>query len=558
MRLLRSDTLDLEEFNDAHIPPYAILSHTWEPGEEVTLGEIQEVNSHEPTFGYGQQGFGDRPDVLRHIRITDKSGYDKITCCCETARKDGFAYVWVDTCCIDKTSSAELSEAINSMYRWYQRAEVCYVYLSDVSSGLDQGDPNLNQPSITRTVFMSSRWFTRGWTLQELIAPASVIFYNQRWQELGTKFSLRDVIYQVTGIHVKVLLGADLGDFSVAQRMSWASKRQTTRLEDATYCLMGIFGVNMPMLYGEGDKAFTRLQEEIIRNSNDHSILVWSDDRQQAPSGILAPSPAAFAYSENIVQSNCYPMSIELTNKGVHLLVEPMSNPYISTMSILNCEELGKPDQLIAICLERVQADSFLSVGMKNMHTGRRWITVDKPKTENERHREDAYVPQTRLLEFTRSMFSYIDVCVELKAFQGAYLEVYPNEQGNWAPSAGQVLPMARPFNNTNGVAAIRLSAGFEVNEDFVVLLERREGFAILLSAKVFLLPKTVGLVDAVLNAANKDTAMDMPSNGGGLSDRVVLQLNHRRISVVIKRKLVALGARRLVVEIGSIDLPEK
>ena len=162
-----------------------------------------------------------------------------------------------DLCCIDKTSSAELSEAINSMYRWYQESGVCYAYLADVP-------PN---------AFSKSRWFTRGWTLQELIAPSTVIFLDQKWQEIGTKSSLQRVISEITGIPTDILLGGDLEDASIAQRMSWASKRETTRVEDAAYCLMGIFSIHMPMLYGEGERAFIRLQEEIMRVSDDHSLF---------------------------------------------------------------------------------------------------------------------------------------------------------------------------------------------------------------------------------------------------------------------------------------------
>ena len=145
----------------------------------------------------------------------------------------------VDTCCIDKSSSAELTESINSMYRWYQEAAICYAYLFDVQSG--------DMSSLSR-----SAWLTRGWTLQELIAPARVEFYSSTWDNLRTKASLKKEISAVTGIDVEVLEGADPDRFSVTKRMSWASKRTTTRVEDRAYSLLGLFGVNMPMLYGEG------------------------------------------------------------------------------------------------------------------------------------------------------------------------------------------------------------------------------------------------------------------------------------------------------------------
>jgi hypothetical protein len=183
-----------------------------------------------------------------------KAGYSKIRGCCKAAAADGFEYVWIDTCCIDKTSSSELSEAINSMYKWYQEAEVCYVYLADVF------------PDISTSSFAKSRWFTRGWTLQELIAPSSVIFFDAHWRDIGTKASLVKPIAEITGIHIDALSNGRVSRFSVAQRMSWASRRETTREEDIAYCLLGIFSINMPLLYGEGQKAFLRLQEEIMKN----------------------------------------------------------------------------------------------------------------------------------------------------------------------------------------------------------------------------------------------------------------------------------------------------
>ncbi|KAE9365529.1 HET-domain-containing protein, partial [Stipitochalara longipes BDJ] len=242
MRLLRSTTLQLCEFTERGLPPYAILSHTWET-EEVSFQEMQTGNS------------------------TEKKGYNKIKECCKIAAAAGFEYVWVDTCCIDKTSSAELTEAINSMYLWYQKADVCYVYLADY-----HGPTHLGRLS---SGFRESRWFTRGWTLQELIAPESVIFFDSQWEDIGSKEFLREQISEITEIQVEALMGARLEDFSVAQRMCWASRRQTTRIEDEAYSLMGIFGVHMPMLYGEAGHAFVRLQEEIIKKSTDHTIFAW-------------------------------------------------------------------------------------------------------------------------------------------------------------------------------------------------------------------------------------------------------------------------------------------
>ncbi|KDR68887.1 hypothetical protein GALMADRAFT_39905, partial [Galerina marginata CBS 339.88] len=243
MRLLNVNTLSVEEFlNEDNCPDYAILSHTWGDGE-VSFQQLQ-------------------TDAAKSM-----GGYTKIENCCAQAKQGGFEYVWIDTCCIDKTSSAELSEAINSMYRWYQKARICYVFLSDVPSDED--------PSAEGSKFSLSRWFTRGWTLQELLAPLLVVFYSSDWVEIGTRSSLREEISKITRIPCEVLMSKPLSEISIAQRMSWAAMRQTTKIEDAAYSLLGIFDVNMPTLYGEGWKAFIRLQLEIIKNSEDESLFAW-------------------------------------------------------------------------------------------------------------------------------------------------------------------------------------------------------------------------------------------------------------------------------------------
>ncbi|OCK96314.1 HET-domain-containing protein, partial [Cenococcum geophilum 1.58] len=242
MRLLNSRTLQLEEFiGDANVPPYAILSHTWGE-EEVTLRDM----------------------ISTAGSLKEKKGFKKIQNCCSQALADGLHWAWVDTCCIDKTSSAELSEAINSMFRWYSRSKVCYAYLTDVPyDGFDDSLPK-------------SRWFTRGWTLQELLAPSSVVYYSAEWTRIGDNEDLISVLRNVTRIDEGILSRTKGLDWiSVAEKMSWAATRETTRVEDMAYCLLGIFDVNMPLLYGEGERAFQRLQEEILRNSQDQSLFAW-------------------------------------------------------------------------------------------------------------------------------------------------------------------------------------------------------------------------------------------------------------------------------------------
>ncbi len=225
-------------------PPYAVLSHTWGPDtDEVSFQDLQD--------GTGK----------------NKAGYAKITFCAEQAKHDGLHFFWVDTCCIDKSNNVELSEAINSMFSWYQNSERCWVYLPDVSiSGLKQEGEQSDHP--WESDFRASRWFTRGWTLQELLAPTSVEFFTREGQRIGDKRSLERQIYEATGIAVSALQGTPLSEFGVDERLKWAETRQTTRKEDWAYCLLGIFGVFMPLIYGEGrENAICRLREEIGKTS---------------------------------------------------------------------------------------------------------------------------------------------------------------------------------------------------------------------------------------------------------------------------------------------------
>ncbi|KAI1737986.1 heterokaryon incompatibility protein-domain-containing protein [Xylaria scruposa] len=277
MRLLNVKTLQLEQYVGSDIPRYSILSHKWE-NEEVTFSDL--VGG----------------------RYSNMKGYQKVLGCCRISKSEGFKYTWIDSCCIDKSSSAELSEAINSMFRWYKDAAVCYAYLSDVHSVSE---------------FSDSKWFTRGWTLQELIAPDAVVFLNASWQEIGTKASLIALITKVTGIDENILgtvrpkrgITESLRHISVARKLSWAATRTTTKVEDMAYCLMGLFDVNMPLIYGEGKKAFQRLQSEIMNHSDDDSIFAWSHSKEEYTgsfSGILADSPSCFS-GMNEIDSNSGP-----------------------------------------------------------------------------------------------------------------------------------------------------------------------------------------------------------------------------------------------------------
>jgi Heterokaryon incompatibility protein (HET) len=268
IRLINTVSLELESFT-SNTPEYSILSHTWADGDS-------EVSFQEFTSNTNQ----------------GKLGWTKIRQCCERARKDGWKYVWIDTCCIDKTSSAELSEAINSMYAWYEKSAICYAYLADVDNGLDLS-AGLQQ----------SRWFTRGWTLQELLAPSFVLFLDRYWVDIGTSYSLQPIIQRITGIDRPQGGEVHYTFASVAQKFSWAAKRKTARVEDQAYCMLGILGIQMPLLYGEGQNAFRRLQKEIIKTSNDESIFAWEPDEPYSlkECGALAPSIDCFSRSSGIV-----------------------------------------------------------------------------------------------------------------------------------------------------------------------------------------------------------------------------------------------------------------
>jgi hypothetical protein len=198
--------------------------------------------------------------------------------------------------------------------------------------------------------FQKSRWFTRGWTLQELIAQSTVIFLDSEWHDIGSKSSLQQLISEITGIPGSFLFGDDLEHASVAQRMSWAAKRKTTRIEDLAYCLIGIFGIYMPILYGEGERAFIRLREEIMKVSHNHSLFAWrlTEDHGR----ILATSPSAFADSGNIIQIN--PSNV-LSSRGIRLSLRFINNDQQgSGLAILHCTEVGKESIRLAIHLRDI------------------------------------------------------------------------------------------------------------------------------------------------------------------------------------------------------------
>ncbi|KAK7437577.1 hypothetical protein VKT23_018475 [Stygiomarasmius scandens] len=276
MHLLRTSTSEptLEYFGSS-TPPYAILSHRW--GDDEVL--FQDVINDAQREAKKRKG---------------GAGWKKMEASRRFAHERGFNYIWNDTCCINKESSAELTESINSMFKYYAESSLCIAYISDVPGNL--------KLSVQREVLKQSQWFTRGWTLQELVAPLDVIFVNAEWVEIGLKSNMKELIQETTGISSEGLCNPLSPNISVAAKMSWAARRETTREEDMAYCLMGLFLVNIPPLYGEGSyNAFLRLQLEIIKLGRDRSIFAWracSNDLNGR--GLLANSPQEFIDSGNV------------------------------------------------------------------------------------------------------------------------------------------------------------------------------------------------------------------------------------------------------------------
>jgi hypothetical protein len=371
MRLLNVKTRRLEEFYGDAIPLYAILSHTW-GREEVTFQDLASDDHKQ------------------------KHGYRKIDGCCQAAHEQRISYVWVDTCCIDKSSSAELSEAINSMFMWYAASRVCFIYLEDVPTGLDPFSPD--------SAFRKSRWWTRGWTLQELLAPQHTIFFDSTWErvfspEMGQGLFTRvdlpirseqalklwppkrpenrlqtileqmryGLIIEITGIPKAVLIKTlPLSKVSAACKFSWAALRLTTRLEDKAYCLMGLLGVNMPLLYGEGDDAFVRLQEKVINSSDDISLLAWGYNlpseviEELGYDKVLARSPMAFKkYPKSNHQHLRRPLKAHstVTGHGLHielplLRIDARNRVWIGLVEESSAEDV---DDSVSIALVLVQ-----------------------------------------------------------------------------------------------------------------------------------------------------------------------------------------------------------
>lgn len=377
MRLLHARESKFQEFFEANVPPYAILSHTWGPvNTEVSYQDMLYVVNAARRSQHSDDEIGE---------IEARPGFKKIMECRRRAIDDGLQWVWVDTCCIDKSSSAELTEAINTMHRWYKKSAVCYAYLADLPDGYGKSSNPKPLSTWQMEAFQNSRWFTRGWTLQELIAPRSLWFFDSGWKYFGRRSapeesepSLIQIVSEITGIPQRYLEDGDVQHASIAQKMSWASNRTTTRTEDMAYCLLGIFNVNIPLLYGEGDQAFMRLQEEILKSSSDHSILAWSrspitiqdrssiEDASEVPiqrrkglESIFATSPQCFARSADLRPFEQRALSEHsMTNLGLRIEL-PLCPINGGVVALLNCQWGNRLDGQLGLNIARVTTSTI-------------------------------------------------------------------------------------------------------------------------------------------------------------------------------------------------------
>ncbi|KAJ1328947.1 HET domain-containing protein [Microdochium nivale] len=384
MRLINTNTRVLEEHNGSKIPKYAILSHRW-GDQELSLQDFQST-------------------VVRASR----AGYAKIDAACDQSLEQDINYLWVDTCCIDKTSSAELTESINSMFRWYADASVCFAYLADIEA--TPGDAVL-------AGIKGSDWFSRGWTLQELLAPQRVEFFDKHWVRISTRDDMADEISEATSISQRYLLDTPreisrqdfIAGATIAERMSWAASRTTTRKEDQAYCLLGLFGVNMPLIYGEGEHAFIRLQEVILSRRQDPTLLAWNfraerdlpvhnghelqhvskittawkfllgrlhpwyfrkyHPRRESSGGILSLSPQNFESCSALLPNRSLKLEWRIIPQGLQLTL-PLSGSKDDTglmYAVIPCHSPQYPTSLLAIpvslmgdgSFHRVQAESI-------------------------------------------------------------------------------------------------------------------------------------------------------------------------------------------------------
>lgn len=320
MRLLQAKSvgtdagLGFAEFSTHELPSFAVLAHS--------VGDVEVTYS---------DAVGDAAAARA------KANYEKLAFAARQALADGYEYLFIHSCCVDRRSSAELDEAANSALQWYRKAGTVYAYLPDCPADARATDP--------ASPFAASRWFRDPWMLLPLVASRNLTFYAAQWTKLGTKADLASDISAVTGVGLSFIRGTrPIETASVAQRMSWAARRSTARVEDVAYALMGLFSVHMPLLYGEGERAFLRLQEEIIRHSNDYSLFAWLDESAHPDQhyGLLARTPLWFEKCGHIVpyaHSQSW-APYKMTNRGVKI------------DSIVQCRPVGVGGRQHALALD--------------------------------------------------------------------------------------------------------------------------------------------------------------------------------------------------------------
>lgn len=343
MRLINTKTFKLETVKDYKSTEYAILSHTWGDQELTFADKRLQEDTHS-------------------VKSIPMKGYYKVMATNDRAQKRNYPYIWVDTCCINKADAVENATDINSMYEYYANAAVCFILLEDVGGS---GDALLNS-------LRNCRWATRGWTLQELVACRKRVFFDRNWNPIEATPEFMRVLSDITGISEKILNDSNLvKECPIAQRMKWASTRKVTFPEDMTYCLLGLFDISMPVIYGEGfDKAFKRLQREIIQQTSDQSIFAWRADRES--SGLLATSPKDFSRSSHIeILETDVLSSFQMTNLGLQIKCN-MSDADGNFCATIHCfEASGNSQEVLKIYL-RVVAKTDLKVDGKPCKAYRR------------------------------------------------------------------------------------------------------------------------------------------------------------------------------------------
>ena len=317
IRLLNVKNFQFREYDEGNLPAYAILSHVWYNEEK----KIELVYDSFESLPRNANGVPQCPKDQNYAK-----SHDKIMKTCQETRKLGEGsgkrvdFVWIDSICIDKRNAGERDRAIRSMWRFYGDAACCIVWLQDVEWSKN------NKPRVDQA-FENARWFSRGWTLQELIAPKIVYFFNRSWDLLGTKWSLAAEITSRTRIERKFLKPEKARSATIAQRLSWAAGRNTTEPEDRVYSLFGLFNVDIEVKYGGPNPreeryrtAFSLMQKEILRDSTDESLFAWRNPSLKS-SGLLAPSIDCFKDSNQIVSyhgNDLRTRSVRIDSAGLH------------------------------------------------------------------------------------------------------------------------------------------------------------------------------------------------------------------------------------------------